>query len=81
MLLVTCWHHLRQALDHHWLLVLWAVQKQQAVVAATWGAAFLLVCAATIAACSDNDAIAVTVTETGSAMGQQPTTATHGTRG
>jgi hypothetical protein len=54
VLLITCWHHLRQALDHHWLLVLWAVEQQQAVVAATWRAAFLPVCAATITACSDD---------------------------
>lgn len=51
VVLVTAGHDLRQALDHERLLVLGAVQQQQAVVAPAWGAALLLVCAATVTAC------------------------------
>lgn len=53
MVLVTAWHNLCQALDYQGLLVLWAVEQQQSVVATAWGAALLLICAATVTACSN----------------------------
>jgi len=48
MLLVAVGHHHSQALDHERLLVLWVIEQQQAVVAASRWAATLLVRTATI---------------------------------
>jgi hypothetical protein len=50
--LVTRRHYKSEALDDRPLSMLWAIEQQQAVVATPWGAAFLLVCAASVTTCT-----------------------------